>query len=74
MHKKITQGTLAPWVIQGVGIVILAVVLVVWVRTDRQSTLLVAIGSALIWLTGGYDRAFYEVMKILKPGDPEPPK
>ncbi len=51
----------------------LLVLLGSWVVTGREAPVLVAAGVALAMLSGGYDRARYELERVLQ-SRPEPPQ
>jgi hypothetical protein len=57
---------LAPRTIQLFGGFILLVLLVAWVVTGREAPVLVAAGVALAMLSGSYDRARYELERVLQ--------
>lgn len=58
---------LPPIIIQIVGVLIIVAVLVGWLLFDREAPLLIAAGVTLAMLGGSYERARYELHRVLRP-------
>lgn len=73
LEKTRGRERLAPRTIQLFGGFMLLVLLGSWVVTGREAPVLVAAGVALAMLSGGYDRARYELERVLqsRPGPPQ---
>lgn len=76
MRDRSSRGDrLAPRTVQLFGGFILLVLLASWVVTGREAPILVGAGVALATLSGAFDRARYELERVLQaPRNTEPPK
>lgn len=67
MRDQSSRGDrLAPRTVQLFGGFILLVLLASWVITGREAPILVGAGVALAMLSGSYDRARYELERVLR--------